>query len=134
MQWEDGPGAGFTTGRPWLPIPPSAAACNVAAESGDPDSVLATYRRLLALRRASAPLLDGTFRFLETGEPSVLAYLRERGGEAVLVTLNLSPKARRGNPDLARAGWGASQARDLLRSGEGPGLEPFGWRIRELRR
>jgi alpha-glucosidase len=132
MQWEGGPGAGFTRGRPWLPIPASAAQRNVAVESRDPDSVLSTYRRLLALRRASLPLLDGDFRFVNGGDPEVLAYLRETEDEAVLVTLNLSPRRRTLSPDLAGTGYGPP--RDLLRSGAGAGLEPFGWRIQALRK
>ena len=32
MQWTGGAGAGFTTGRPWLPIPADAATRNVEAE------------------------------------------------------------------------------------------------------
>jgi len=51
MQWEAGPAAGFTTGRPWLPLPASVATHNVAAETRDPGSVLVYYRKLLALRR-----------------------------------------------------------------------------------
>ena len=32
----DGPGAGFTSGQPWLRLGPDADARNVATQSGDP--------------------------------------------------------------------------------------------------
>ena len=51
MQWDAGPNAGFTTGRTgcrW----PTITTRNVAAEHADPRSMLALYRRLIALRRA----------------------------------------------------------------------------------
>lgn len=137
MPWEPGPGAGFTSGTPWLPIPASAATCNVQTESRDPRSVLETYRSLLALRRASACILDGGFRFLDPGDPAVLVYLREQGDEAVLVTLNLSPQTRRPAPDLGKAGWTRTRSRLLLGSaetaGKGP-LEAYGWRLEKLER
>jgi alpha-glucosidase len=53
MQWDATPNGGFTAAgvTPWLPLG-DVAASNVAAQRGDPDSVLEFCRRLLALRRA----------------------------------------------------------------------------------
>jgi len=53
MPWDDMPGAGFTTGRPWLPI---GEQVSVAAEERDPASMLELYRRLIRLRRERAVL------------------------------------------------------------------------------
>lgn len=61
VQWSAEPGAGFTTGRPWLPINANHRRINRAAQEHDPDSVLAWYRRLIALRSASATLRRGAF-------------------------------------------------------------------------
>jgi alpha-glucosidase len=94
MQWDGGPGAGFTAGRPWLRLAPDAAARNVAAQTGDPDSVLATYRRLLAYRRTSAPLRRGSMKRLESGAPDVLAWTRTAGDESVLVLVNFVAEDR----------------------------------------
>ena len=60
MQWAPGPGAGFTTGRPWLRLAPDADRRNVATQLPDPDSVLSCYRRLLAFRRGAAALERGS--------------------------------------------------------------------------
>ncbi len=61
MQWHAGPHAGFTPphAAPWLAVHPHAPSVNVAAQHGDPDSLLAAYRRLLALRRDTPALHAG---------------------------------------------------------------------------
>ena len=85
-----GPGAGFTTGTPWLPITPDAERVNVAAQAARPDSMLALYRELLGLRRAEPALRTGAQRWLEAG-PDVLAYER---GERFVVALNFASTPR----------------------------------------
>src|SRR6185436_17009538 len=40
MPWNSAPGAGFTTGQQWLPLPIDIAQRNVAMESEDEESVL----------------------------------------------------------------------------------------------
>ena len=50
MPWDGSPLAGFTTGKPWLPLGPDHASANVAAMSKSPDSILNLYRRLIELR------------------------------------------------------------------------------------
>ncbi len=53
MPWEaSSPGFGFTTGDPWLPFGADSSALAADVQRDDPESVLATYRRLLATRRA----------------------------------------------------------------------------------
>ena len=93
MPWTDGPHGGFTTGRPWLPLGPDVATRNVAAQTADPDSVLAAYRRLLAARRALAPLHRGDLRRLTTDGGDVLAWTRSAAGETVLVVVNFGAEA-----------------------------------------
>jgi len=92
MQWEPVPGAGFTTGEPWLPIG-DASTRSVAAQRGDRDSLLNLYRELLALRRAHASLREGSFRRLEA-PPDVLAYERRAGDERALVALSFASEPR----------------------------------------
>jgi glycosidase len=75
MPWSAGPGAGFTTGRPWLRLGPDHATRNVAAQAADPDSVLAAYRRIIAARHATPALQAGAMRLVHSG-PDVLAYRR----------------------------------------------------------
>jgi alpha-glucosidase len=90
MQWDAGQAAGFTTGKPWLPIARDHGAVNVDSLRGMSQSILTLYQRLLALRRAHSALATGRFTAIAS-DGDVLAYLRrdEATGEAFLVALNL---------------------------------------------
>lgn len=90
MQWTDGPAAGFTTGRPWLPVPPAPRA-NVAAQRHRMGSLLHFYRRLLRLRTATPALRAGRY-FAHTAPAHVLAFERAHHGQRVLVALNFSTR------------------------------------------
>jgi alpha-glucosidase len=95
MQWDSGKYAGFTTGgTPWLPVPPSAATYNVQVESQDPDSILSTYKRLLALRKSEPALRDGSYEAVDENDEHVFAYLRKSSDETLLVALNMSSQER----------------------------------------
>ncbi len=120
MQWDATAAAGFTTGRPWLPVPASARSHNVATERRDPGSVLNWHRAVLALRRSRKALQDGAYRPLAQDDPHVLAYLRVVDEETILVAVNLSDKERR--LDLGLSG----SAQVLLATGSVPahGLPP----------
>ncbi|WP_338661535.1 alpha-amylase family glycosyl hydrolase [Pararoseomonas sp. SCSIO 73927] len=87
MPWEAGEDAGFTTGRPWLPLNEDRATRNVAALSADPDSLLHLYHRLIALRRQHPALSAGDYVGVEV-EGEVLAFERRVGGARLLVALN----------------------------------------------
>ncbi len=54
MQWSSSDGAGFTAGTPWMPVVKNHTRINVAAQEKDPNSILAWYRMLLALRKEDA--------------------------------------------------------------------------------
>ena len=86
MQWSDAPHAGFSQAQPWLPLTADWPTRNVAVQSGDPASMLALHRELLALRTATADLRGGSYRRLPSEEP-ILAYTR---GEGIAVALNFS--------------------------------------------
>jgi alpha-glucosidase len=92
MPWDGSANAGFTGGSPWLPLNADWRERNVAAESGDPASMLVLYRQLLKLRRAHPALQVGALRLIEAAG-DVLAYERVHQGERIVVALNLSGKA-----------------------------------------
>src|SRR5205085_6987473 len=57
MPWDASAGGGFTTAwRPWQSFAPGHERTNVAAQAGDPSSLLSRYRTLLRLRHASETL------------------------------------------------------------------------------
>jgi alpha-glucosidase len=93
MQWRRGPGGGFTTGRPWLPLAPDVDTRNVEVQSGDPASVLSLYRRLIRLRREIPALREGDQEIVDAGDPDVLAFRRTLDGRSAYVALNFASRA-----------------------------------------
>ncbi|SDX34831.1 alpha-glucosidase [Geodermatophilus africanus] len=93
-----GPGAGFTTGEPWLPLVADAERLCVERQAADPASTLSLVRRLAALRTASPALQAGRQRMLDAA-PGVLAWLREDGDERLLAAVNLGLEPRTLAPD-----------------------------------
>jgi alpha-glucosidase len=90
MRWDDAaPHGAFTTADPWLPAIEVAGGA-VAAQEREPDSLLALYRDLIALR---AHLGEG-LEFADAG-PGVLSYRR---GARHLVVVNLDDVARPAPP------------------------------------
>jgi alpha-glucosidase len=89
IPWEsDPPGYGFTSGKPWLPIPDDWSGKSVAAQAGDPASTLALYRDALAARRSSPAFRSGSLAWLDAG-PRALAFERRGGGEAIACFVNV---------------------------------------------
>jgi alpha-glucosidase len=89
MHWDASPGAGFTTGEPWLPIDPEHERVNATAQRVDPASMFSLYRRLLQFRRGSTALREGAYASL-TSPDGVFAYLRSTADEQLLVALNMT--------------------------------------------
>ena len=75
MQWDDTPGAGFTTGQPWLGVNANSNWLNYARQDRNPHSILNFYRRLLKLRSASPTLSRGGFEPV-WADRSVMIYRR----------------------------------------------------------
>jgi len=94
MPWEKAsPHAGFSSAKPWLPVPPEHVARAADTQSGA-DSVLAHYRAAIALRKAHPALVAGSIRFLQGNEPDVLAFVRETEGETLLCLFNFGREGK----------------------------------------
>jgi oligo-1,6-glucosidase len=90
MQWTGLPGAGFSTGTPWIPVNPNHTWLNAARQRGDPRSVYHYYRALIALRHTDPVVVDGRFALLETAGEQVYAFCRTLGRERIEINANLS--------------------------------------------
>jgi oligo-1,6-glucosidase len=94
MQWDASEGTGFTTGQPWIAVNPDHTTWNVAAQRDDPSSVLAHYRRLIALRHELPVVALGDFTMLLPQHPHVYAFRRALAGpdgsDELLVLCNVS--------------------------------------------
>jgi alpha-glucosidase len=91
MPWTDTtPNAGFSDGKPWLPVAAPHLAAAVSKQEGDADSPLNFARRFIAWRREQPQLTHGDIAFFDAPEP-VLALRRDVDGvPAVLAAFNLS--------------------------------------------
>lgn len=95
MQWSDEPNSGFSPPdvSPWLPVNPNyASGVNVAAQIGDPGSLLSFYRQLLRLRRATPALIAGDYHALHAHSDDYFAFLRHDAttGQTCFVVLNFT--------------------------------------------
>lgn len=90
MPWKAGaPHAGFTLGRPWLPVPEEQSRLAADVQEKVLGSVLNHYRETLAFRRMHAALHDGSMTFVKSNQ-DLLAFTREKGGEKLLFVFNLT--------------------------------------------
>jgi alpha-amylase len=101
MPWNSS--GGFSTGTPWFPYAPGLAANNVASQTNDPGSLLSYYRSWIDARKHSAGLMKGDITPLDSGA-QILAFVRDSGGERVLVVHNLSDSSVNAGPLAVSAG------------------------------
>lgn len=135
MQWDSSANAGFSAGKPWLPVPPTYKTHNVADESKDTDSVLQFYKHVLRLRHTNQALLDGNYLAINEGDQNVLSYLRIYKDQTVIVALNMSDKPQKLSLDLKRNGFSSAASLLATRStikSEDVSLEPYGVFIGQL--
>ena len=88
MQWDAGPGAGFSDGTPWIEVNANHDRINVAADSADPDGVMAHYRTLIALRRELPVVVAGEYRAVAEDDSAIFAYTRVLEGVRLSVLAN----------------------------------------------
>ncbi len=117
--------AGSDVAAPWLPQPAEWASVSAEREAADADSMLALYRRALALRRSLRALGDGELSWALEAPEGVLAFTREPGFQLIV---NLSEA-----PVPLPAGWRVLLASCELADG-GTALPVDGavWLEREL--
>lgn len=92
MQWNQEEHAGFTTGKPWLPVNDNYKTVNVDVESKDEKSVLSWYKKLNDLRQKNEVLLDGKYTELLSDSEEIFAYTRENGSQKATILINFTGK------------------------------------------
>ena len=100
MPWTGEAGAGYSAPgvEPWLPYG-DVAACNVADQRHDPDSMLSLTRDLIGLRNAMPELRRGSYTTLPSSDEHLWAWQR---GDRTVVAMNCSADAA----DVPDAGTG----------------------------
>ncbi|MFO0769285.1 MAG: hypothetical protein U0231_21440, partial [Nitrospiraceae bacterium] len=99
MPWDDSPQAGFTTGRPWLPLSQAWRQTNVAGEQRDPGSILSLYKRLIRMKKGSNALTVGTYHAVDGGPPECLLFRRdshlEGQRDSLFIAINFSAQTQK---------------------------------------
>jgi oligo-1,6-glucosidase len=91
MQWNAAANAGFSTGKPWLPVNQNYTAINVKAEDTAANSILNFVRKMIQLRTQNKEVLVyGKYTLLDKANANVYAYTRESDKKKFLVLLNFT--------------------------------------------
>jgi maltose alpha-D-glucosyltransferase/alpha-amylase len=107
MQWSSDRNAGFSSAnrqRLYLPVITDPEyhheGVNVEAQEANPQSLLHWVRRLIALRKRYTAFGRGSIEFLHPENRRILAFVRHRGEERILVVANLSRFVQHAQLDL----------------------------------
>ena len=90
MQWDTTKNAGFTGGKPWLPVNANCQQINVMLEERNPRSVLNHFRKMVNLRKNNDVLVYGDYKVIELEHPNIYAYVRTLGPRKMMVLLNFT--------------------------------------------
>jgi oligo-1,6-glucosidase len=91
MQWNASNNAGFTTGKPWLPINNNHITVNVEQAEKDKNSILNYVKTLTKIRKENKDVLVyGNYTLLDASNKNVFAYTRTSGATTFLILLNFT--------------------------------------------
>lgn len=91
MQWNASNLAGFTSGKPWLPINDNKSTINVEASDKDENSILNFVRKMTKLRKEFKEILVyGKYETQDSKNPDVFSYTRSNGKDTFLIVLNFT--------------------------------------------
>ncbi|MEL7069324.1 MAG: alpha-amylase family glycosyl hydrolase [Cyanobacteria bacterium J06581_3] len=109
MPWDDAlPNGGFSTTKPWLPVPGAHVEKAVTVQQSDEDSVLQFTRKFLAWRKSQPAMLHGSLRVLESDD-SLLVLERRYENAAILAVFNVKESIC--DFDGSQYGYSKSQAK-----------------------
>lgn len=100
ISWNESANAGFTSGKPWLPLNPNYRSINAQAALADENSVFYHYKKLVSLRRESEYsdlIVYGRHQLLLPEDREVYAYTRTYRNQKLLVVSNFTAQTLRRN-------------------------------------
>ena len=98
MQWNGEKYGGFSDTEPWIPMSAEfREEITAEAQQKDETSILAFYKKLIAMRKKYPLIAKGEISFLETGTDMALAYQRALGNQWMAVYCNLDGKGQKVN-------------------------------------
>ena len=90
-QWDNNPNGAFTAAAfSAFPVNENYHKINLLAQSADPKSVFSFYRRMIAFRKGSSAVSEGSFKNFSTG--NFVCFLRESQTERLLFIANPTAK------------------------------------------
>ena len=90
MVWQsDNGNGGFSTAKPWLPVPAEHLGRALSAQEADPSALLHFYRAAIAFRAEHTVFRSGGIADL-TATDGLLTFTRDGAGERVWVAVNLT--------------------------------------------
>lgn len=95
MQWDKSHNAGFSKGKPWLPVNADYVKINAEDESTDPHSMLTLYRKLIRMKKNLPELTTGRYRFRQESTNKVFLFERYSSDGTILVALNYDASKQR---------------------------------------
>lgn len=95
MMWNSSKNAGFSEGKPWLPLNKEYKTNNVENLKNDPDSILNFYRDLIKIRKNEFVLRSGNWEPMSASDKYLLCYKRYlKGHSSIVVLTNFSHKKK----------------------------------------
>ena len=122
MQWTAGENAGFTTGKPWLPVNPNHTFLNAEAALADKNSVFYHYQKLVALRKELEVFREGEFTLLLPEDEKIFAYTRDSKKGHLLVVCNFTDETL---PYMVPENFQGSKIIAHNYTTTAPGLRPY---------
>lgn len=89
MQWNSSLNAGFSLGKPWLPVSLDFETCNAEVQAEDQFSMWTLYQKLITLRKDYCALRQGTYESFDI-HPDVYSYCRRSKENSFTIVLNFS--------------------------------------------
>ncbi len=88
MQWDESENGGFTMGKPWINPGQTHKHINAKSSLDDKNSIFYHYQKLIKLRKEYDVISNGTYKPILENDKSIFAYIREYGGNKLLVINN----------------------------------------------
>ncbi len=125
MQWTAGENAGFTTGKPWMPVCANHTGINAESQIRDSSSVFCCYRELIRLRKRFPVFVNGRYEPLPETDERVFAFTRTDAFSRLTVICSFGsaeipydhvPDGK--ETELLYSGWGDRPQEGMLRPWE----------------
>lgn len=110
VQWDSSTNAGFTNGKPWIPIGNSYESINAKMALEDKDSVFYHYKKLINLRKEYDVISHGSFNMILEDHNKVYAYTRIYDNQTLVVLNNFYGE----DTEVVLEGWIIDEKAEIL--------------------